>query len=133
MSSTTPEISEGLDMSVNPLAQFEDLMSEADVCERYENLLGERELRNARRNNAVAYVTGKKGMILYRPAWIAEYLKRKVTLCQPQQVGSGNTGITGSGASPTLTISTPAGGISAQSEHVVEVLTRKFLPKRETA
>jgi hypothetical protein len=42
MSSTTPEISEGLDMSVNPLAQFEDLMSEADVCERYENLLGER-------------------------------------------------------------------------------------------
>ena len=108
-------------------------MTEAEVCKRYGNLLSERELRNARRNNEVAFVTGKKGMILYRPAWIAQYLERKVTLCQPQQLGSGNMGITGSGASPIPIISTPAGGISAQSEHVVEVLTRKFLPKRETA
>jgi hypothetical protein len=133
MSSANLQVSEGLDMSINPLAGFDDLLTEAEVCERYVNLLGERELRNARRNNEVAFLTGKKGMILYRPAWIAQYLERKVTLCQPQQVGSGNMGITGSGASPTPIISTPAGGISAQSEHVVEVLTRKFLPKRETA
>jgi hypothetical protein len=133
MTSTMVQISEGLDMSINPLAPFDDLMTEAEVCERFGNLLSERELRHARRNNEVAFVTGKKGMILYRPAWIAQYLERKVTLCQPQQVGSGNTGITGSGASPIPIISTPAGGISAQSEHVVEVLTRKFLPKRETA
>jgi hypothetical protein len=117
----------------HPLARFDDLMTEAEVCKRYGNLLSERELRQARRNNAIAFVTGKKGMIQYRPVWIAQYLDRKVTLCQPQQVGSGNTGITGSGTSPTPIISTPAGGISAQSEHVVEVLTRKFLPKRETA
>jgi hypothetical protein len=121
------------DMSINPLAQFDELMTEAAVCKRYANLLSERELRQARRNNLIHFVTGKKGMIHYRPAWIAQYLERKVTLCQPQRVGSGNTVITGLGASPTPIISTPAGGISAQSEHVVEVLTRKFLPKRETA
>ena len=128
MSSAVLQISE-----VHPLAGFDELMTEAEVCKRYGNLLSERELRNARRNNEVAFVTGKKGMILYRPAWIAQYLERKVTLCQPQQPGSGNMGITGSGASPIPIISMPAGGISAQSEHVVEVLTRKFLPKRETA
>jgi hypothetical protein len=133
MSSATPQISEGLDMSINPLARFDDLITEAEICKRYVHLLSERELRQARRNKSIDHVTGKKGMIQYRPVWIAQYLDRKVTKCQPQQVGSGNTGITGSGASPTPIISTPAGGISAQSEHVVEVLTRKFLPKRETA
>jgi hypothetical protein len=130
MSSATN--SDGLD-SINPLARFDDLLTETEVCERYVNLLSERELRQARRNKSIDYVTGKKGMIHYRPAVIAQYLERKVTKCQPQQVGSGNTGITGSAASPIPIISTPAGGISAQSEHVVEVLTRKFLPKRETA
>jgi hypothetical protein len=128
MSSAILQISE-----VHPLARFDDLMTEAEVCKRYVNLLSERELRQARHNKSIDYVTGKKGMIHYRPAAIAQYLERKVTKCQPQQVGSGNTGTTGSGVSPTPIISTPAGGISEQSEHVVEVLTRKFLPKRETA
>jgi len=118
---------------LNPLAQFDDLMTEAEVCERYGNLLGERELRQARRNNAVGFVTGKKGMILYHPAWIAQYLERKVTLCQPRQLGSGNTADTGSAAPLAPTISTPAGGTSEQNEHVAEVLTRKFLPKPKTS
>jgi hypothetical protein len=120
------------DMSISPLAPFDDLMTEAEVCDRYANLLSERELRNARRNNEIAYVTGKKGMILYPPAEVAEYLKQKVTPCQRQQVGSGNTGITGSRASPIQIISTPAGGISAENEHVAAVLTRKFSPKHES-
>ena len=131
--SSDPVHVEGLDMSISPLAQFDDLMTEAEVCERYANLLSERELRKARANNAIAFVTGKKGMILYRPAWIAEYLKRKVTLCQLQQGVSGNTGIIGSSASAIPIISTPAGGISTENEHVVEVLTRKYSPKRESA
>ena len=116
-----------------PLAEFDDLMTEAEVCKRYANLLSERELRQARRNNEIAYVTGKKGMILYPPAALRQYLERKVTLCQPQQVGSGNTGTTGSAAPPIPITSTPVGGTSAQSEHVVEALKRKYLPRRETA
>ena len=93
MSSATPQISEGLDMSINPLARFDDLITEAEICKRYVHLLSERELRQARRNKSIDHVTGKKGMIQYRPVWIAQYLDRKVTKCQPQQVGSGIRGL----------------------------------------
>jgi hypothetical protein len=130
MPTATPTLEEAL---INPLAGFDDLMTEAEVCECYASLLSERELRQARRKGEVAFVTGKKGMIHYRPAALAQYLERKVTKCQPQQLGSGNTADTGSAAPLAPTISMSAGGTSEQNERVVEVLTRKFSPRPKTS
>lgn len=114
-----------------PLAEFDDLMSEAKVCERYAHLVSERELRKARINSTIAFVTGKKGMILYRPEWIAEYLKHKVTPCRQAQ-SFGSTADTGSGASLAPSISTPCGGTSGDDEQVAAALTLKFSPKLRT-
>jgi hypothetical protein len=119
--------------AVSPLAAFDDLMTEAEVCERYAHLIGQRELRQARFDGSIEFFTGKKGMILYRPACVAEYLERKVTRCHRPRNGSGNTATTGSGPLPTPTTSMPVGGTSEQNEHVAEVLTRKFSLKRESA
>jgi hypothetical protein len=117
----------------NPLAPFDDLLTEEQVCEKYRHLLSERELRTARQAGEIAFVTGKKGTVLYRPAWVAKYLDRKVTPCRPPQADSGSTAATGSAAPPVLTTSTPAGGLSEQNEHVAEALRRKFSPKLESA
>jgi hypothetical protein len=54
-----------------PLACFDDLMTEDEICRAYPHLLGARELRAARRDSKIAFVTGKKGAVLYRPDWIA--------------------------------------------------------------
>lgn len=113
----------------SPLAQFDELVTETEVCERYSHLLGERELREARRNKKIEFYTGKRGAILYRPEWVAEYLNRKITPCQPPQSGSGNTGTIGSTGSRAPTIFTHTGGTVEQDELVAEVLTRKYLPK----
>src|SRR5450759_2516033 len=107
---------------ISPLAHFDDLMTETEVCERYVHLLGQRELRQARCDGSIEFFTGKKGMILYRPAWVAGYLERKVTPCHRPRDGSGNMGTTGSEASQIPIISTLAGGTSEQNERVAEVL-----------
>ncbi|WP_338692044.1 hypothetical protein V5279_38015 [Bradyrhizobium sp. 26S5] len=115
--------------AASPLAPFDELLTEIEVCERYSHLLGERELREARRDRQIAFVTGKKGAILYRPAWVADYLNRKITPCQPLHSGSGNTETIGSTASLGPITSTHIGGTVEQDELVAEVLTRKYLPK----
>lgn len=114
----------------SPLAQFEDYLTEAEVCKRFSRWLGVRELREARRNGQIEYATGKKGVILYDPVSVANYLNRKITPCQPQN-GSGNIEVTGSVVSLVRTISTPTGGTSADDELVERVLTQKFSPKRK--
>lgn len=113
----------------NPLAQFDDLLTEAEVCKRYSRLLGLRELRDARQQGLIAFMNGKKSQPLYWPAWIADYLQQKVTPCQRQQSGFGNTEITGSAALPGPSTCTPAGGTSESDERVAEVLTQKFSRK----
>ena len=120
---------------MSALASFDELITESEVCRKYSHLLSERELRLARQHKQISFVTGKKGMILYHPVGIAEYLERKVTpSCQQLQhhVVSGSTANIGSSALPTAITSMPAGGTSEQNEHVAAVLTRKFLAKRES-
>ena len=117
----------------NSLTSFDDLLTEEKVCEKYHHLVSEKELRAARRSGEIAFITGKKGAVLYRPASVAKYLNRKVTPCRPQQAEFGNTAGTGSVASPVRTTFTHAGGISEQDAHVAEVLRRKFSPKPKSA
>jgi hypothetical protein len=119
--------------NASPLAEFDDLLTERQVLERYPQVLSERELRKARSENQILFLVGKKGQIHYHPVWLADYLKRKITPCHRPQSGSGNTEIIGSAVSLVRTISMPAGGTSEQNERVAEVLTQKFLPKRKSA
>lgn len=118
-------------MSSDALACFDDLMTEKQVCQTYHQLLGRSELRKARSCRAIQFVSGKKGVKLYRPIWIAEYFKGKVTECQPQQRDSGNMADTGSAPSPAPTTSTPIGTTSEQDERTAEVLRQKFSRKRK--
>lgn len=90
----------------NPLAEFDELLTEQEVCKRNPQLLSDRELREARRNNEIAFVTGKQGQISYRPSWVAEYLHRKITPCQRPLDASGNTETIGSAVSLAPTTST---------------------------
>jgi hypothetical protein len=84
-----------LNANASPLAEFDDLLTEEEVCERFSHLLSDRELREARRKNEIAYVTGKQGRICYRPTWVADYLTRKITPCH-RPLASGTTEIIGS-------------------------------------
>lgn len=116
-------------VTLSPLAEFDDMMTEAEICKRYCHLLSDRELREARRNGQISFGRGKRGLVVYRPAWIADYLNRKIIPCQPQQNGSGNTEAIGSVALPAPNISTPVGGTSESDERVAEVLRQKFSRK----
>jgi hypothetical protein len=118
-----------VDLNACPLAAFDELLTEQEACERFSHLLSDRELREARRKGEIAFVTGKKGQISYRPNCLAEYLKRKITPCRPPLDASGNTEIIGSAVSLAPTTSMPVGGTSEQDGHVAEHLRRKFLPK----
>ena len=118
-----------VDLNACPLVAFDDLLTEQEVLKRYSHLLSEQELRKARRNGEITFVTGKKGQISYRPNWIADYLKRKITPCRPPLNASGNTETIGSAARLAPTTSMPVGGTSEQEGHVAEHLRRKFLPK----
>jgi hypothetical protein len=116
-----------------PLIPFDERLTEREVCERFSDLLSERELREARRKRQIPFITGKKGQISYRRDWIAEYLNGKITPCHPPLDVSGNTETIGSAVSLAPTTSMPVGGTSEQDGHVAEHLRRKFLPKLKSA
>jgi hypothetical protein len=120
-------------MQASPLAVFDELLTEAEVCERFVHLLSDRELREARRKNVIQFITGKKGQISYHPDWIADYLKRKITTCLRPRDESGSTGVTGSAGSLVPITSMAVGGTNEHDAHAAEVLTRKFLPKLKSA
>jgi hypothetical protein len=124
---------EGGLMSSSPLALFDDMLTEEQVCERYSRLLSSKELREARRKGEITFVKGKKGQISYHPAWVVSYLNRKITRCHRPQDDSGNMGGIGSAASLAPTTFTPAGGTNDQHARVAEALKRKFLPKPKSA
>ncbi|MGY4399883.1 hypothetical protein [Bradyrhizobium sp. USDA 3315] len=115
--------------ATNPLAPFDHYVTEAEVCKRFSRFLGARELREARRKKEIEFLNGKKGAILYNPDSIAEYLKRKITPCQPQQNGFGNIEASGSAVSLVPTTFTPTGGTSESDELVAKVLIQKFSRK----
>ena len=122
-----------VDLNACPLAAFDELLTEQVACERFSHLLSDQELREARRKGKIKFITGKKGQILYRPRWLADYMNGKITPCDPPLHASGNTETIGSAVSLAPTISMPAGGTSEQDGHVAEHLRRKFLPKLKSA
>jgi len=121
-----------VDLNACPLAPFNDLLTEQEACERFSHLLSDRELREARRKGKIKFITGKKGQILYRPRWLADYMNGKITQCDPALHASGNTETIGSAVSLAPTISMPVGGTSEQERRAAEVLQQKFLPKLRT-
>lgn len=60
-----------------PLRQYDEMLTEQQVCERFKLLVSPRELRKARQNGEIAYLPGKKGVPLYHPDDLADYLSRK--------------------------------------------------------
>jgi len=80
-----------VDLNACPLAAFDELLTEQVACERFSHLLSDRELREARRKGKIKFITGKKGQILYRRRWLADYMHGKITLCRPPLDVSGNT------------------------------------------
>jgi len=122
-----------VDLNACPLAAFDELLTEQVACERFSHLLSDRELREARRKGKIKFITGKKGQILYRPRWLADYMNGKITQCDPALHASGNTETIGSAVSLAPTISMPVGGTSEQERRAAEVLQQKFLPKLRTA
>jgi len=122
-----------VDLNACPLAAFDELLTEQVACERFSHLLSDRELREARRKGKIKFITGKKGQILYRRRWLADYMHGKITLCRPPLDVSGNTETIGSAVSLAPTISMPVGGTSEQERRAAEVLQQKFLPKLRTA
>jgi hypothetical protein len=113
------------------LAWFKELMTEAEVCDRFPNLISEAELLIARRNGQIKFTKGKKGVILYHPDDFATYLQRKVTQC-PQRQDSGSTMSIGSLASRIPISSTPAGTTSERDALVAEHLAQKFSARRKS-
>ena len=122
-----------VDLNACPLAAFDELLTEQVACERFSHLLSDRELREARRKGKIKFITGKKGQILYRRRWLADYMHGKITLCRPPLDVSGNTETIGSAVSLAPTTSMPVGGTSEQERRAAEVLQQKFLPKLRTA
>ena len=112
----------------NALARYDDLITEAEVCRRYHHLLSEKELRGARQREEIAFVSGKRGMVLYHPDDVAAYLQRKESPCRRD---CGNTADTGSDERTTPTSSTPTGTTSDQDQRVAALLARKYSPKRK--
>ena len=80
-----------VDLNACPLAAFDELLTEQVACERFSHLLSDRELREARRKGKIKFITGKKGQILYRPRWLADYMNGKITPCDLALHASGNT------------------------------------------
>ena len=122
-----------VDLNACPLAAFDELLTEQLACERFSHLLSDRELREARRKGKIKFITGKKGQILYRPRWLADYMNGKITPCDLALHASGNTEIIGSAVPLVRTTSMPAGGTNEQHGHVAKVLQQKFLPKLKSA
>ena len=117
-------------MLENPvLKHFEELLSESDVCKRFSALLGVRELRRARQNGEIDYVSGKKGAVLYHPSAVAAYLSNKEVKCQN---GSGNMVNTGLEQRAIPITSMPSGTTSESERLLADHLARKFSAKRKT-
>lgn len=110
------------------LARFDELITEAEVCRRYKDLVSERELRLARQNGEIAFVNGKRGAISYHPDAVAKYLERKE---QPCRQDCGSMAATGLVEPTTPTSSTRIGTISEQDRLVAERLGQKYSPKRK--
>lgn len=120
-------------------ARLEDLLSEHEVYDRYGKLLAERELREARKNREIGWYDLRKGPH-YTPAQIMDYLKlRECQPCQPNQPldadkpvpgpqangkrnGSSRSGLSGSDAKPTATISSIAGMTTTLEERAARRL-----------
>jgi hypothetical protein len=113
------------------LARYTEMMTEKEVCDdpRLGHLLSAAELRRARAAGAIEFLAGKRGVTLYHPDAIAEYLKRKERPCRN---GSGNTGDTGFAESATLRSSTPAGTTPPEDAKLAEHLARKYSTKPRT-
>lgn len=112
------------------LSRFDALLSEDEVCRRFSALVGARELRKARQNGEIAFVSGKKGAVFYHPEAVAAYLSRKETVCQND---FGNTGDTGLRAPTARRGSMPTGTTSESETLVADHLARKYSKKPETS
>lgn len=108
------------------LSHFDELLTEDEVCRRFAALVGPRELRKARQNGEIAFVSGKKGALLYHPDALAEYLLRKESKCLKS---SGNTGDIGLGALTAPPSSTHIGMTPEHEKLLVGHLERKFSKK----
>ena len=111
------------------VSYFCELIKEEEVLKRFGDLVGAKELRDARRDQRIVFTKGKKGMVLYHPSDISDFLERKVSQCQQQRHDFGNTAAIGSAELPVPNIYTPVGGTSEQDERAAAALTRKFSPK----
>ncbi len=108
--------------SLPNLASFDELLTEQEVCERYSLLVGPRELRRARQAGEIAYLPGKKGVVLYRPDAIAAYLQSKEVQCRERgrpRKSSSNMGDIGSGA-PTAPPSSMHIGMTEEADRLLE-------------
>jgi hypothetical protein len=114
------------------LARYSQMMTETEVCrdERLRHVISLAELRSARRQGAIAFLQGKRGVHLYHPDDLADYLSRKEKpACQTD---SGNIVATGSGISGTPRCSMPAGTTNGDDAKLADHLARKYLPKART-
>jgi len=121
------------DMGEAPkLSSFDELLTEQEVCERYSLLVGPRELRKARQNGEIAYLPGKKGVVLYRPDAIAAYLESKEVKCRERSYprkSSSNMGDIGSGAPTAPPSSTPT-GMTEEADRLLDAHLRQKYSKK---
>lgn len=117
----------------NPLATFDQLVTEAEACKRYPLLLSLRELRKARQNAEIAWTEGKKGVVLYHPGDLAEYLSSKSHRVSQCQIGSGNTVGIGSPAPTAPKRSTRTGTTTEDAQRVAERLAQKYSTRQKSA
>lgn len=115
------------------LADFDALLTEQQVCERYPLLVGPRELRKARQSGTIPFTPGKKGVVLYHPEDLVAYFSSKAKKCgNSSSPSSSNMGDTGS-PEPTAPLSSTHTGMSEEAElllenHLEQKYSRK--PKR---
>jgi hypothetical protein len=103
-----------------PLRRYDEFLTEQQVCERYGLFVGQRELRKARQNGEIAFVSGKRGVPLYHPDDLAAYFHRK----EIKAVSSRR--------SPTNVIG-PSGMTEEAARLLEDRFERKFLKKRKDA
>lgn len=111
---------------MNPLAPFDQLITESEACSRYSRLISPRELRKARLSGQIAWTAGKKGVVLYHPDDLAAYLSSKVHGVRRCQAGYGNMADTGSPARTELEPSMHTGTTSELETLVADHLARKY-------
>lgn len=61
------------------LGRYAEMMTEAEVCrdDRLRHFISQAELRKARRDGAISFLQGKRGIHLYHPDDLAAYLRQK--------------------------------------------------------